>query len=126
MPTFNRQERLKSAKAIAALFKGGQSFVAYPMRVVWDIAPEHLLTGSEFRCQVAFAVPKRRFKTAVQRNRLKRQMREAFRLQKSLLHEKLLAADKKVVVLMSYIGQEPLPFAEISGGMAKMVRKFPV
>jgi ribonuclease P protein component len=126
MPTFNRQERLKSAKAIAALFKGGQSFVSYPIRVVWDIAPAHLLEGSEHRCQVAFAVPKRRFKTAVQRNRIKRQMREAFRLQKSLLHDKLLTADKKVVILLSYIAQEPLPFADISGGVAKMIRKLPV
>ena len=74
MPTFSKDERLKSRKTIALLFKGGHSFVAYPMRVVWtEIGPDApaeaglALPGV---AQVAISVPKKHFKTAVARNLL--------------------------------------------------------
>ncbi len=123
MPTFTRPERLKSRKAIGSLFKGGHSYVAYPLRVVWKEATPYLAEMS--RAQVVISVPKRNFKTAVARNRLKRQIREAYRLQKEAFYDKLVASNLHISFMVSYIAKEALPYAEISAGVAKLIRKFP-
>ena len=123
--SFQRTERLKSRKTIGLLFKsgGGQSYMAYPLRVVWVQLAEE--TETEFPAQVALSVPKRTFKTAVERNRLKRQIREAYRLHKHELYEKLAAADHRIALMLMYVAKEALPFADIEKGVAKMVRKWP-
>jgi ribonuclease P protein component len=118
LPTFHEQERLKSRKRIGRLFKEGQSFVAYPMRVMW--MP---VEAGVFPAQVAIAVPKRLYKTAVARNRLKRQMREAYRLNKESLYEKLNGSSRRIVLMVVYIAKEAVPFREVESGMRKLVRK---
>ncbi len=123
MPTFTRQERLKSRKAIGSLFRGGHSFVAYPLRIVWKESSPYLAAKS--RIQVLVSVPKRNFKTAIARNRLKRQIREAYRLQKQELYDKVEASDLHISLMVSYIAKEALPYAEISAGVRKLIRKFP-
>jgi ribonuclease P protein component len=126
MPTFSRQERLKSRKIIGQLFKGGESFVAYPLRVVWlSVEPEPVspTAKTEACAQLAISVPKRNFKTAVARNLLKRRIREAYRLHKHELYEKL--ADRRIALMFMYIAKEELSFAEIEAGVKKMIRKFP-
>ncbi len=119
--SFDRQERLKSRKIIASLFKGGQSFVAYPLRVVWTEST----AGEPGMATAAFTASKRNFKTAVQRNRLKRQMREAYRLHKDEFYQELAKRQKHVSLMITYIAKEPLPYSEIDAGMRKLVRKFP-
>ncbi len=137
MPTFTRQERLKSQKAIGRLFKGGHAFVAYPLRVVWLEAtngsgePEpaiprgvtELGRSEPGTAQIAVSVSKRNFKTAVQRNLLKRRIREAYRLQKHDFYEKL--GGRNIIFMVMYIAKEELPFSEIASGVRKMIRKFP-
>ena len=129
MPTFSKQERLKSRKIIGQLFKGGESFVAYPLRVVWIPAepvstlPATSENSAEPGAQLAISVPKRNFKTAVARNLLKRRIREAYRLHKHELYEKL--ADRRIALMFMYIAKEELSFAEIEAGVKKMIRKFP-
>lgn len=119
--TFERAERLKSRKLIGGLFKSGESLVAYPLRVVWIALQEGGIT--EFPAQVSISVSKRLFKTAVARNRLKRQIREAYRLQKAGFYEKL--GERRIALMLMYIAKEPLPYAEIEAGVRKMIRKFP-
>ena len=119
--TFDRSERLKSRKIIAGLFKTGQSYVAYPLRVVWTPS----FAGEAGKATVAISVSKRNFKTAVARNRLKRQMREAYRLQKDMFYQQLEEQGLHISLMITYIAKEPLPFAEISSGMKKVFRKFP-
>jgi ribonuclease P protein component len=119
--TFSRAERLKSRKLISGLFKGGESLVAYPLRLVWTLLPEDASAASP--AQISISVSKRLFKTAVARNRLKRQIREAYRLQKAGFYEKL--ADRRIALMLMYIAKEALPYAEIEGGVRKMIRKFP-
>ncbi|MCA0238962.1 MAG: ribonuclease P protein component [Bacteroidetes bacterium] len=117
--TFNRSERLKSQTLIGRLFKDSQSFIAYPLRVAWIE-----LSHSDAQAQVVISVPKRVFKTAVSRNRLKRQIREAWRLHKHLFYEKR-AVQPPVALLLMYIAKEPLPYSEIEAGIKKLVRKMP-
>lgn len=74
---FPKAERLKSQKQIDELFAGGKSVSAFPVRAVYAFAP-----AAEGKLQVGVSVSKRHFKRAVDRNRIKRLLREAYRLQK--------------------------------------------
>ncbi|MBR0243080.1 MAG: ribonuclease P protein component [Bacteroidaceae bacterium] len=75
--SFPKSERLCSRKAIEALFaSGNRSFTAFPLRVVYRQAEE---------TQLLISVSKRHFKHAVDRNRAKRQIREAWRLNRDIL-----------------------------------------
>lgn len=128
MPTFSRSERLKSRKLLGQLFREGQSYMAYPIRVVWKPLSETERAAaffSENRAQVAISVPKRFFKTAVARNRLKRQIREAYRLHKDELYEKLAAADLHIAVTLVLVAKEAVAYSEIEAGIGKMIKKFP-
>ena len=81
-----KAEKLCSEKQIADLFANGKSFVKFPMRVIFS-APREACDGE--RCQILTSVPKKRFKRAVKRNRIKRLMREAYRLNKHILDDAL-------------------------------------
>lgn len=99
--TFKKDEKLKSRKTIEQLFKEGTSFSIFPFRVLWkfkDNAGAALQTG--------FAVSSKHFKKAVDRNRVKRLMREAYRLQKNELQSRLFEREKKMAVFIIYVGNE--------------------
>jgi ribonuclease P protein component len=83
-----KRERMVSQKLIDTLFGGGcsQSMAAFPLRAVY-IKKER--AQGEAPVQMLVSVPKKRFKHAVDRNRVKRQVREAFRQHKELLYEAL-------------------------------------
>ena len=80
---FPKKERLKSRKQIDGLFAGGKSYHAFPVRMAFRLfaTPE----GSQPGLLVGVSAPKRHFKKAVHRNRIKRLLREAYRLQKGEL-----------------------------------------
>lgn len=127
MLTFSRHERLKSRKLIGRLFKEGHSYVAYPLRVLWLPADETAQAAVGFGdapAQLAISVPKRAFKSAVERNRLKRRIREAYRLNKTAWYEKLHAGDQRIALMLVYVAKEELPFDDIAAGIRKMVKKF--
>lgn len=82
---FSKKERLKSRKQIDGLFAGGKSYHAFPVRMAYRLfaTPE----GEQPGLLVGVSAPKRHFKKAVHRNRIKRLLREAYRLQKGNLPE---------------------------------------
>ena len=87
-PTFNKRERIVSKKLIEQLFSKGSSFSisAFPLRiVVMDTAQ----VADDVPVQVLVSVSKRHFKHAVDRNRVKRQIREAYRHHKQILTDKV-------------------------------------
>jgi ribonuclease P protein component len=92
--TFSKQERLSSVKDIETLFKKGKSLFVFPLKVVFiskkiDDTTEENQQKVIPPARLLISVSKRNFKKAVDRNRIKRQIREGYRLQKSgvdLLH----------------------------------------
>lgn len=75
--SYGKHEKLKSKKAIAELFSNGKSVSAYPLMMIYS--------ENNIGLQVSVSVSKKRFKLAVDRNRIKRLLREAYRLNKSVL-----------------------------------------
>ena len=92
-----KQERLSCHKQIDALFGGGsQSVTVYPIRAVYRLSA---CSGGQPPVRLLVSVPKRHFKHAVDRNRVKRQLREAYRLQKQVLHEAMRAHEGQELLL---------------------------
>ena len=106
--TFGKDEKLKSKKIIDQLFKEGKSVSTNGFTLVYLVKP---LT-TFYPAQASFSVPKRNFKHAVNRNRIKRLMREAYRLNKPLLYEKLVERKEQMAIMFVYKGKE-LPELEI-------------
>ena len=94
---------------IAQLYKEGKRFTAWPLRVTYQ--------ATEEPTQVLVWAPKSLFKHAVQRNHLRRLMREAYRLNQDLLGE------KHYLIAFNYINKEEQPFAVIEKALCKALKK---
>ena len=104
--TLGKEERLKSKTLIGKLYKEGKSVKTFPLRLVY-VQVEH---SSKYPTQVGVSVPKRNFKKAVDRNRIKRLLRETYRKQKEIVYNNI---DKPYVYMISYIGKEEFTYAEL-------------
>ncbi|MEO8568014.1 MAG: ribonuclease P protein component [Ginsengibacter sp.] len=119
--TFKSVEKLKSVKLIGEIFKTGKSFSHFPFRIIYIYPAE-----SKSYLQAAVSVSSKNFKKAVDRNRIKRLMREAYRLQKIPLQKNLEQYQKYLAVFIIYTGNE-LPTYEIvldkMGGLLARLEK---
>jgi ribonuclease P protein component len=86
--TYSREERLKREQHIATLFRTGKAFSVFPLRVIYLDVPRPGLEGTS-PVQTGFSVPKKKWRNAADRNKIKRLMREAWRLQKHILYAAL-------------------------------------
>jgi ribonuclease P protein component len=100
--TLQKDERLKRRKIIEQLFSEGKSMAVFPVRVQYKLYNQ-ILAGP---LQAGFSASSRHFKKSVDRNRIKRLMREAYRLQKAPLHEKLQAKQQQLALFFIYTGRE--------------------
>ena len=115
--TLGKKERLKSKKLIEKLYKEGTSVKAFPLRMIF-LQTEHT---SDYPAQVGVSVAKRNFKKAPDRNRLKRVMRESYRLQKEIVYNNL---ELPYVFMISYLGKEEKNYEEIYAKMNKLLNLF--
>ena len=111
--SFAKSEHLCGDKRISRLFTQGDAFIAYPLRVVYLIEPKKDAEAAS----VLVSVPKKRFKRAVKRNRLKRLIREAYRLNKQLIAEKLDEKQMQIHIAFNYVSDEELDFVTINKKM---------
>ena len=115
MFTFKKTERLSSKKDIALLYSSGQNKSFYPLKVFWRIHDFE----NEFPVRVLITVPKRSFKKAIDRNLLKRRIREAYRLNKLPMYEALTASGKKLDLMILFIHKEKSLMPEIEKALKK-------
>lgn len=108
---FTKAERLTRKKVIESLFAEGRSFSAYPLKVVFQ-------PGTERQNQVLISVPVRAFPKAVDRNTLKRRIREGYRLNKAML-----AASTRYSLAYIYIAKEILPSTAIHEAIQTSLRR---
>lgn len=118
--TFNKAERLCSKILIERLFAGGNhSFPAFPLRVVYmELSPDEGTT----QASILISVPKKRFKRAVKRNQVKRQIREAYRRNKYILLDALKAHENKRMVLgFIWLDSKIHPTEEVERKLKKLL-----
>jgi ribonuclease P protein component len=107
--TFTKEERLCSKKLLAALYTNCSSFLVYPYKVNWYFTPQDLTPQSP-KAQVVISVSKKRFKHSVDRNLIKRRIKEVYRLHKgNLLYHPLNLSNQQLILGISYVGKEILP-----------------
>jgi len=119
--TLGAGARLKREKDLETLFRTGKAFSAFPLKAIWLLTTPR--AGEEaMPVKAAFSAPKKRFRKAVQRNRVKRLMREAWRLQKKVLEAAVPEAQQFHVFLI-FTGPELPDFGTVHAATAKVLAR---
>ncbi len=111
---FSKKERLFGRKNIETLFSKGNSIFVYPFRVVYMIKERE---EGVFPVRVLISVPKKRFKLAVDRNRIKRVIRECYRLNKNELIQQSIQENKRVEIAFQYVASDKKEFLTLNEKM---------
>lgn len=119
--TLSKEERICSKKLINELFTGnGRSMTAFPLRVVFM---KRTIVDDQPRAAMLVSVPKRYFKHAVDRNRVKRQVREAFRRNKSMITQNLTDDHESVAMAFVWLTDEKYPSSEVENRMVRLLTR---
>jgi ribonuclease P protein component len=114
--TFRKLERISAQREIDLLFSEGASFTAYPLRVIY--LRKQPFSG--VRSAILISVPKKRLKRAVHRNRIKRLVRESYRLNKSGFIDSIQT--EGVLMAFIYVGNGVASHTEIEAAVQKALR----
>lgn len=119
--TFHKEERIVSRKQIEMLFGGGtsQSLAAFPLRVVYMT---QALPMGEAPVQILVSVPKKHFKHAVDRNHVKRQIREAYRLNKAILYD-VLAPNEQLLIGFIWLSNQHYPTPVVAQHVVSLLHR---
>jgi len=118
--TFTRDERLRSRKLIEKIIEEGQSIHFAPFRFSWTVTKLETV----FPVQLAIAVPKRFFKRAVDRNRIKRLVREVYRKNKSGLYSSLKSCNIQCALLVVFNGRKVPLYEEVEKKFLITLQRF--
>jgi ribonuclease P protein component len=116
--TLGKEERLKSRKQIEQLFSEGKKFTIPPFRIHYMLGPT-----PDASLQFGAGVSSKLFKKAKDRNRIKRLIREAYRLQKKALQKKINDQGQHLHVFVIYTGKELPAYKEIYEKISKVLDK---
>ena len=116
--TFKKQEKLKKSKLIEQLFTQGKSLTIFPIKLIY-LEIEH---NSPYKIQAGVTVSKRNFKKAVDRNRIKRLLREVYRKNKFVIYES--ENTKKHIFMFIYLGKTEFEYHILEGKMKLLLQKF--
>lgn len=119
--TFRKRERLFSLRLIEMLFgqSASRSLAAFPLRVVYLL---HDRQDGDEPVQMLVSVPKKHFHHAVDRNRVKRQVREAYRRRKQILYD-ALPENKTLLLAFVWLSDRHLPTADVAARVNVLIRK---
>ena len=106
--TFGKSDRLKSKQQIEKLFVDGNSFTEFPLKVIW-----RLIETTNPSIQVAFSVPKNKLPKAVDRNHMKRLLRESYRQQNQALKSMVFENGKQLHVMLVFFDTELWDFIDL-------------
>ena len=107
--TLGKEERLKSRKTIEQLFREGKAFTIFPLRVIY-LRRDLAVLPQPIPLQAGFTVSTLHFKNATDRNRIRRLMKETYRLQKHLLEQQHEGKESGLAVFFIYVGKELPPY----------------
>ncbi len=117
---FSKKEHLTGETRIKKLLSEGDSFVVYPLRIVFT---KRLAVQKEANVRVLFSVPKKRFKHAVDRNKIKRQLRESYRKNKSTLFENINNNNNALDIAVLYISNDFYRFESLNKKIQEALTK---
>ena len=115
--TFKKPERISYQREIDRLFNQGDAFISYPLRVVY--LKQKPFSGATV--SVLIGVPKKKIRHAVKRNRMKRLIREAYRLNKNALIEYLREKESGLLIAFLFIGNKLCQWKEMEAAMRKVL-----
>ena len=113
---FGRDEKLKSKKVIQHLFDEGSNIKVYPLMIFYSFQQ-----SDKCNIRVGFSVSKKKFKRAVDRNRIKRMMRETYRLNKSDLHEVVAQSGQSLNIMMIYLQNSQIDYDKLNLKMKEVI-----
>ena len=119
--SLNRNERVRSRKLIASLFDGGHKLRHGPLLLIWRKVDATMATSP---LMFGVSVSKRKFKRAVDRNAIKRQIREAYRIQKNDILNSMAGVDTSYALFVVYLNHERSDFQKLSADMIKLLEKW--
>jgi ribonuclease P protein component len=119
MPTFCKEERLCNRRHIFLLQKEASVFYSYPFTIKWM----ELTNGQESNVRILPAVAKRNFRKAVDRNRIKHIIREAYRLNKELFVNQVQSLNKNIVIMFLYTGKNIVTYQEAETKIVLILQK---
>jgi ribonuclease P protein component len=120
---YGKAQKLKSRKAMETLFASGKSFNAFPIKVFYTLNPIVQTGGTDNCVHVGVGVSSRNFKKAVDRNRIKRLLREVYRTQKHDLIDAVALQISELNVFFLYVGKELPEYIDLKVSMEKTLEK---
>ncbi len=119
--TFKKEQRVTGAKRVDAIFASVRCFISYPLRIVYLQHEQSLIN----KCSILVSVPKKRIKKAVHRNRIKRLIRESYRLNRELINN-IDISEQSLDIAFIYVKDTASDYVEIQKAMQKALKQIAI